>query len=91
MQGVSIVETAVLQALIFKVEALEDKVMSTLEEIQEAKKPYLTLKEAGVLLNKSEKWMHTNKHEIGCSRTGGDWLFQRKHIINYINQSYFKK
>ncbi|RQO66806.1 hypothetical protein DBR40_21895 [Pedobacter sp. KBW01] len=90
MQGVSIVETATLQALIFKVENLQETVMQTLADINEAKKPYLTLKEAGVLLNKSEKWMHTNKHEIGCSKTGGDWTFKRKDIEAYINQSYFK-
>lgn len=91
MQGVSIVETATLQALIFKVETLQETVMATLADLQESKKPYLTLKEAATLLNKSEKWLHLNKHEIGCSKTGGDWLFQRKYITEYINQSHFKK
>lgn len=91
MEGVSIVETKTLQALIFKVEELQERVMLTLEQMGEAKKPFLTLKEAGVLLNKSEKWMHINKHEIGCSKTGGDWLFRRKDIEKYIEQSYFKK
>ena len=90
MEGVTIIETATLKALIYKVEELQERVIATLDQMSEAKKPFLTLKEAGALLNKSEKWMHTNKHEIGCSKTGGDWLFRRKDIENYIDESYFK-
>lgn len=89
--NVAIVDNALLERLISKIENLEQMVISQLEEISEAKKPYLTLEETGRLLNMSEKWMHTNKHEIGCSKTGGKWLFQRKHIREYIEQDFFKK
>lgn len=90
MQGVSIVETATLQALIFKVENLEGMVRSTLAELKEAKKPYMTSQELMELTGFTKTWVNDNKAKIGYSTIGTHLRFKRADVEAYIEQNYFK-
>lgn len=90
MEGVSIVETAVLKQLIDKIENLEGMVTSTLTELKESKKPYLSTEEVMLLTGFKKNWVLLNKAKIGFSKLGKDLIFKRTDVEEFINQNYFK-
>lgn len=90
MEGVTIIETSVLEKLIAKIEQLESTVKTTLADINNKTKPYLTTKEVCELLSKSENWVLLHKHELGYSKRTGTLIFKRKAIEEYIDEDYFK-
>lgn len=90
MQGVSIVETATLVALINKVENLEGMVSSTLNQLKDKSKPYLSTAEVMLLTGFSKNWVLLNKDKIGFSKLGKDLIFKRSDVADYIEQNYFK-
>jgi len=90
MEGITLVETATLQALIFSVEDMKMTVISTLAELKDAKKPYLTSREVMVLTGFGKKWVNDNKQNIGYSLVGGCLRFTRKDVEEYMSQNYFK-
>jgi hypothetical protein len=92
MEGVSIVPTETLQALIGTVESLELVVMSTIAELKESNsKVYLTTQEVLDMLNKKEDWLLKNKAAIGYSKSTGNLLFKRSDVIEFIESGYHKK
>lgn len=90
MKGVSIVETATLIALIHKVENLEGMVSSTLSQLKDKSKPYLSTTEVTQLTGFSKNWVLLNKEKIGFSKLGKDLIFKRTDVADYIEQNYFK-
>ena len=90
MEGISLVETKTLQALIFSVEDMKMTVVSTLAELKEAKKPYLTAQDVMELTGFGKTWVNDNKQDIGFSMVGGCLRFKRKDVEEYMNQNYFK-
>jgi len=90
MEGVSIVDTAALTALINKVENLEHMVSTTLSQLKESTKPYLSTAEVMLLTGFGKNWVLLNKEKIGFSKLGKDLIFKRKDVDQYIEQNYFK-
>lgn len=87
MDGVSLVETKVLNMLIDRIESLES---SVIEQIERHTKPYLTTKDVCDMLNKSENWVLLHKNELGSSKRSGTLLFKRKDVEEYIEEGYFR-
>jgi predicted DNA-binding transcriptional regulator AlpA len=90
MQGVSIIETATLEALISEVRDLKDFVAKTASELSDAKKPYLTAQEVMELTGFSIDWVNDHKQDIGYSNIGRTIRFKRKDVEAYMDQNYFK-
>lgn len=90
MEGISLVETAALQALIFSVQDLKSTVLSTVEELKAAKKPYLTTHDVMEITGFGKTWVNDNKQDIGFSMVGGCLRFKRKDVEDYMSQNYFK-
>ena len=90
MEGISLVETKTLQALIFSVEDMKMTVISTLAELKDTKKPYLTAQDVMELTGFGKTWVNDNKQDIGFSTVGGCLRFKRTDVEEYMNQNYFK-
>jgi len=90
MEGVTIVETKVLQELIFKLETLSGRVEAMYQELDGTRKPYLTLREASAFIGFSMAWVNDHKFDIGCSTVGGQVRFKRKDIDWFMQQEYYK-
>ncbi|SFS58685.1 helix-turn-helix domain-containing protein [Mucilaginibacter polytrichastri] len=90
MEGITIIETAIFNRLIDKVDALEEFVTKTATELSEAKNPYLKVKEAMKLTGFSKTWLMSNKEAIGYASVGGCLIFKRKDLEAYMEANYFK-
>jgi len=88
MEGVTIIETKVLQDLISNIQSLQQTVK---EELTRNSDPYLTTKDVCRLLKKSENWVLLHKDDLGSSKRTGTLLFKRSAIDAYIEQDYFQK
>lgn len=84
MQGVTLVDTAVLQNLIDKVGEMQELVMN--------QKPdrYVSSKEAAVIMGFSEVWVCKNKALIGFSTIGTAIRFKLSDIEKFMADNYFK-
>lgn len=90
MEGVSIVNTEVLESLIGSVTDLKESVLLTMAELKDAKKPYLTANDVMQVTGFGKTWVNDNKHLIGFSTVGGCLRFKRKDVEEYMEQNYFK-
>lgn len=90
MEGVSIVPTETLQALIGSVERLELTVMSTIAELKEAKKLYLTAQDLMEITGFSKTWVNDNKQLVGFSMVGGCLRFKRADVLDFMDKNYCK-
>lgn len=91
MNGVSIIETATLEALIHEVRGLRETVVTTISELKDTKKPYLTTQEVMELTGFSIDWVNDHKADIGFSNIGRTIRFKRKDVEAYMDAGYFKK
>ncbi len=90
MEGVSIVPTETLQALIGSVEDLKLTMASTIAELKDTRKPYLTAQEVMLITGFGKNWVNNNKHIIGYSSIGGCLRFKRSDVVEFMGQNYFK-
>jgi hypothetical protein len=90
MDGISLVETATLQSLITEVKDMRLVVISALQELAEAKKPYLSAQEVMKLTGFSLDWVNDHKQDIGYSNIGRTIRFKRKDVEAYMETNYFK-
>lgn len=90
MEGVSIVETAVLKQLIDKIENLEHMVSSALNQLKDFQKPYLSAEDVREMTGFSKNWIQLNKNKIGFSKPGKELIFKRKDVEEFLEQNYFK-
>lgn len=89
MTGVTLVETKDWLAL--KQELADMKEMlHTLLHGAEKKDPAYSLHQAASIMNRHYNWVFANKHKIGCSRVGRNWVIKQSSIESFINQSYHK-
>ena len=84
MKGISIVETAVLQTLIERIEELQSVVLNQMPD------RYLSSKEAAAIIGFSEQWICNNKKYIGFSTIGTSIRFRLSDITKYMEGNYFK-
>ncbi|MDP3561696.1 MAG: helix-turn-helix domain-containing protein [Legionellaceae bacterium] len=91
MNGVSIVETSLLEDLINKVERLDGYVRTVEKERNELKKPLMSVKEVCEYLGKGSTWLDIHKAEIGFTKAGGEIRFKRKDVEAYLEAGYYKK
>ena len=87
MEGVTIIETKVLQDLIAAIKSMEATVE---KELMRNSEPYLTTEDVCRLLKKSKNWVMLHKAELGFSKRTGTLLFKRKSIDEFIEEDYFK-
>jgi len=90
MNGVTIIETDKLNAIIANMERMVAYVRDAAQETKLGKKAYLSLSETAEFTGYSVKWVRNNKDEIGCSKVGGDYRFKRTDVIEFMEQNYFK-
>lgn len=90
MNGISLVETETLQALISKVEQMEATVTGFAADLSNTKQQYLSPKDVMALTGFSRDWVSDHQQEIGFSTIGGQIRFKRKDLEEYMSQNYFK-
>ncbi len=90
MENISIVETKVLEELIFEVRSLRELVIKTIDELGDVKKPYLTVQDVMNLTGFSIDWVNHHKQDIGYSNIGRTIRFKRKDVEAYMEANYFK-
>jgi hypothetical protein len=91
MEGVSIVETALLEKMIYKLEEVHEEVMTLKKERQENLSPYQTTDQVCKLTGMSRSSVIRNKNNLGCSKQGGTLFFDRESINAFIKSTFFKK
>lgn len=90
MGNVTIIETEKLNSILNGMEALMDFVKDATLESKFSKKTYMSLMEVSEYIGFSEKWVRDHKHDIGCSKVGGDYRFKRSDVDYYVSLNYFK-
>ncbi|WP_183567412.1 helix-turn-helix domain-containing protein [Mucilaginibacter sp. SP1R1] len=90
MEGVTLIETHTLEALINEVRGLKETVVTTISELKETKKPYLTPQDVMQITGFGKTWINDNKQFIGFTTVGGCLRFKRKDVEAYMEQNYFK-
>lgn len=88
--GMTLVDTATLQTLISQVKELQTTVMTTVAELKDAKKPWLTAQDVMDMTGFGKTWVNDNKQDIGFSTIGNCLRFKRKDVEEYIESNYFK-
>ena len=91
MDPVTIVPTETLQALIGSVEDLKLTVMSTINELKGAKKPYLTINEVAEYTGLSRSAVNANREKIGYTNAGNCVRFKRSDVVEFMEAGYHKK
>lgn len=87
---VTIIATEDYQSLIGSIEDLKLTVMSTISELRETKRPYLTTSDVVELTGFGPKWVQDNKAIIGFTMVGNHCRFKRSDVIEFMEQNYFK-
>jgi hypothetical protein len=90
MEGISLVETQTMQALIAEVKDMKAVVVTALAELASSKKPYLTAQEVMEITGFGHNWLHQHKQDIGYSTIGTSIRFKRKDVEAYMEANYFK-
>jgi hypothetical protein len=90
MNGLTVVETEVLQALIVKLDRVEKLFTDTAAQLKETKKPYLTAQEVMEVTGFGKSWLNDNKQNIGFSTVGGCLRFKRSDVEAFMSTNYFK-
>jgi hypothetical protein len=90
MEGISLVETASLQALITSIEDMKMTVVSTMEELKNAKKDYLTVREVMEITGFTKQWVTNYKQNIGFTCVGSHLRFKRQDVEDFMNRFYVK-
>jgi excisionase family DNA binding protein len=91
MEGVSIVPTETLQALIGSVEKMELIVVSTLAQLKEFEtKKWMTINEVAEFTGLSRSAVNTNRVAIGFTDSGNCIRFKRSDVEEFMEQNYFK-
>lgn len=90
MEGLTIIETKVLQQYIKSLEDLKLTVMSTIAELKETKSPYMTAQELMDFTKFKKDWVNDNKQLIGYRMVSGQLRFRRSDVIDFMEQNYFK-
>lgn len=80
------------QSLHIILNRIEKMQMATTKAIGQAKvkDPLLTTIEVQEYLKKGSTWVDAHKHDIGCSKVGGEWRFRLSDVEAYINSTYQK-
>lgn len=91
MEGITIIETHVLQQLIAKIDTMSDQFNQITQELKEPKSPYMNSKQVMAITGNGKTWLNENKHLIGFSKTNGQLTFKRSDVMEFIEQNYFKK
>jgi len=90
MEGITIIETAALQALMTKIEIMSDQFNQITQELKESKSPYMNSKQVMMITGKSKTWLNGNKHLIGFSKETGSLTFKRSDVLEFMEHNYFK-
>jgi excisionase family DNA binding protein len=90
MKGLTIIESEAIDRLTSQISGIEEMFRTTLKELQEAKKPWMTMKEVCEYMGKGSTWLDLNKGEIGFSKAGGEIRFKRKDVDAYLESRYYK-
>lgn len=80
------------QSLHIILNRIEKMQMATTKAIGQVKvkDPLLTSIEVQDYLKKGSTWVDAHKHDIGCSKVGGEWRFRLSDVEAYINSTYQK-
>jgi len=89
-QQITIIDTNEYESLIVSIQDLKLTVMSTIAELKDARKVYLTTSEVAEFTGFGPKWVQDNKEKIGFSTVGNHCRFKRSDVIEYMEQNYFK-
>lgn len=90
MEGVTLIQTEQYNALINKIEALHDAVISMGDQLLGATSKWMTTKQVQDHLSKSENWVLQHKHHIGCTKSAGTLLFKRTDVEEFLEADYFR-
>lgn len=90
MNGLTIIETEAIDRLTSRLTGIEEMFASAINELKEAKKPWMTMKEVCEYMGKGSTWLDLNKQLIGFSKAGGEIRFKRKDVDAYLESRYFK-
>lgn len=88
--GMALVDSTLLQGLISQVKELQATVMTTVAELKESKKPWLTAQEVQEMTGFGKTWLNDNKQLIGFTTIGGCLRFKRADVEDFIEANYFK-
>lgn len=89
MEGVTIIQTKELEGIRDNISTLTNLVIKLAKEVK-VRDPWFNLNDAAEYMGKSYPWIFQNKHKIGCSKIGGEWMIRQSSIEEFFNQAYHK-
>lgn len=89
MQGVTIIQTEHWEQLNRDMQSMKLLLLKLTSDVKK-KDRWLNLNEAAEHMGKSYPWIFKNKHKIGCSKIGGDWMIRESSLEDFFNQTYHK-
>lgn len=72
-----------------RIEKMQQVMVKAISQAK-VKDPLLTSIEVQEYLKKGSTWVDAHKHDIGCSKVGGEWRFRLSDVEEFANQSYHK-
>jgi tRNA nucleotidyltransferase (CCA-adding enzyme) len=91
MEDVTIVSTKQMQALMYKLESISERIEQMEKDRENSTSVWMTTKQVCIYINKQRTWVMAHKSDLGSSKRAGTLLFKRADIDAFINSDYFKK
>jgi len=91
MNGVTIIETEVLNRLIATVETMHSQMSAIADQMHSHTKPYLSVTDVCAFTGFGKTWVNDNKADIGFSSIGAAIRFKRADVVSFMDANYFKK
>ncbi|WP_316745147.1 helix-turn-helix domain-containing protein [Pedobacter antarcticus] len=90
MEGVTVIETKVLQNLIGSIEDLKITVSSKISELDGINDKYLTISDVMDLTGLSRSTVDKFRDSIGFTNSGNCVRFKRSDVIEFMDRNYYK-
>jgi len=90
MKGLTIIETEALEKLTSQLSRMEESFKEIAQKLEHATEPWMSFDETLKYIKKKETWLYANKSKLGFSKVGGDIVFSRKKIDEYIESRFYQ-
>ena len=80
-----------LQRVFDRLDLLSEQFTTLVDELREAKSPYMNSKQVMEITGNGKTWLNENKHLIGFSKNNGQLMFKRSDVMEFIERDYYKK
>ena len=89
MDPVTILDTATLQKILSKIDAMSEHFEKSIRELKQTTS-WMTINEVVEYTRLSRTAVNANRDKIGCTNAGNCIRFKRSDVDDFMEQNYFK-